>query len=608
MSSPLQRLLAEVGLRIGRGDLLQAVVNHFPHLPHPRELQNSYYFLPKPQTFDPDLIVYLKVLLQCEKPREAFSLLQAISFKHWGAHVPVEIGRRLSLQLGLGVERPYPASSEAPEWIQAYCRTLVDNTYPATLGNLEIQGGEFLVSATCPSCGLPTVIDAKSDLHSKGRYLCPHCLANLQLPSIELASRIATMVANHLDSLPLDADGKVVEADLQDLQLLAKLLRPFLLLRFGTYFPAIGHLLTQPLEYSRLRAQEAEPTFDIVSIPARALEINAWAAGYVGRLFDHVSPAGEQISRRLPEDDEHNLYQKLEFPVPPWHCCTNHLNEVTSPELKFTPEEVREGELQLRAMGIPTGAKIVCLHVRTNQYYKDMSISLRNSEISSFALVIGYLVERGYHVVRMGAAVGMDPIPMAEHPQVIDYSNLCRTEFMDIYLAETCDLMIGTGSGIDCIRLVTTKPALFLNLSDYGRLYSTLPQMRAAMKKIWSIPLQIFLDPVVEHLLCMESDANVSEVQCTWEDLSPTELLDATVEYMEHVIDGKPYSAEALELERMVFDVTAQVLPIFTWNARYYCHSQLESHREALLEYAKDPELARRRAKRHLETPVDGTD
>jgi putative glycosyltransferase (TIGR04372 family) len=598
MRTPFQEFLDQASLRFSRQELLQAIGIHFPQLPGLETLQNTYYQFSRGATFDHDLVEYLRVLLRCGRTREAYCLLQAISFAHQAIHVPIELGRRLSILLGMGEERPFPPPPQAPGWIRKYAATLEDSEFETRIDKLAIQDQRLLIEATCPSCGREDVLDAASDLHVKGRFLCPGCLARLTLPPVELKNRLIKMMTSYLDAVPKSPDGKLFPADLEDLLLLVRLYRPLLLVRFGTHWHSIGHMLTQPLEYMRLRRLDSEPTFDIVASPENAL--NRYAAQFVGRIFDHVSPVGEQVSRLLPESNEHNLRQRLEFPAPQWRCQANNLHLESVPKFGFTPEEIRQGEDGLLAMGIPADAKIVCLHVRTSQYHGDTGSQFRNSDIHLFAPTIRHLADAGYHVVRLGAATGLEPVPHADHPKVIDYANRHRSEFMDVYLNEKCALMIGTSSGIDSTRIVRDMPTLLVNSADHGRLHPMGGSMRAAMKKIWSERLGRYLDPVLAHLLCMESDDNVRELHCRWEDLSAQEILDCTMEYLEYDLGKKPRPQEHLSLERLVFDLTAQTLPSFQWNARHYCHCHLRMHESALLEYARQPDLIRSLVLQHM--------
>jgi putative glycosyltransferase (TIGR04372 family) len=74
------------------------------------------------------------------------------------------------------------------------------------------------------------------------------------------------------------------------------------------------------------------------------------------------------------------------------------------------------------------------------------------------------------------------PLP-AIHPRVIDYASQWRNEFMDVYLAARCRLMVSTASGVDAISFFHRRPILFTNLVHWERVSpSYAPPCRALLK------------------------------------------------------------------------------------------------------------------------------
>ena len=102
------------------------------------------------------------------------------------------------------------------------------------------------------------------------------------------------------------------------------------------------------------------------------------------------------------------------------------------PQLSFTPEEIAHGETQLARMGIPEGAKWVCLIVRDAAKHPHLPYhSYRNADIAAHAPAALALAERGYYVVRMGKDV-LHPMPI-KHPRIIDFA-MQYDDFMAVYL------------------------------------------------------------------------------------------------------------------------------------------------------------------------------
>ena len=141
------------------------------------------------------------------------------------------------------------------------------------------------------------------------------------------------------------------------------------------------------------------------------------------------------------------------------------------PHLEFTREEEERGEKTLiEDIGIPFGAKFVCLIVRDNAYLPQLGYhDFRNADISSYELAAQEFVERGYYVVRMGAKV--------EKPFrsefVIDYAaNGMRSDFMDVYLGAKCTFCLSSGCGFDVIPAVFRRPICYTNYVPFEYLWT----------------------------------------------------------------------------------------------------------------------------------------
>ena len=141
------------------------------------------------------------------------------------------------------------------------------------------------------------------------------------------------------------------------------------------------------------------------------------------------------------------------------------------PHLQFTAEEEERGIAGLLAMGLPVGAKFVCLNVRDSAYL-DAPIweihNYRDSNVKNYLLAAEAIAERGYFVVRMGAKVH-EPIN-STHTMVIDYAtNGMRSDFMDIYLGSKCVFCISTATGWDNIpACIFRRPTCYVNSCPVG--------------------------------------------------------------------------------------------------------------------------------------------
>ena len=172
----------------------------------------------------------------------------------------------------------------------------------------------------------------------------------------------------------------------------------------------------------------------------------------------------------------------------------NNLLDRTPPTLKFSDVEIRKGNRFLESLGLPKGARFVCLNIRDSSYLastypqNDWSYhDYRDSSIINYVPAAEELTRRGYYVFRMGAVV--DRPFLSQNPMIIDYAfNGMRTEFLDIFLAANCTFCISTLSGFDSVPFSFRRPIVYVNVAPIGWLqtYST-KFLLLAKTHVWSL-------------------------------------------------------------------------------------------------------------------------
>ncbi len=270
--------------------------------------------------------------------------------------------------------------------------------------------------------------------------------------------------------------------------LLVRLIRPLICIRFGwVQSHKIGHYLIEAefylletLEGSREGSSDRrnfDLFFDIrrghhkyttekanlqTEVMARRhLRIHPWVAllYHANRLIPGWQQHEIIVNARDENDrDRNGLFDK--YPI----------------QIALTDDEHRRGEAELQRMGIAAGAKYVCIHCRDSSYWKTRypgvgnDSEYRNTDINDFVPAIKELTSRGFYVLRLGAVV-QKPLSL-DDPKFIDYSTTYRSEFMDVFLAATCHMMISTSSGIDSISYMFRRPTLLVNIAPVGRLFT----------------------------------------------------------------------------------------------------------------------------------------
>ena len=168
-------------------------------------------------------------------------------------------------------------------------------------------------------------------------------------------------------------------------------------------------------------------------------------------------------------------FLKLEEPK---HSITGSLNglDKTDSHVSLSAEEMEEGTKRLIEIGINPDEPYVCLIVRDGGHYKSKGdiesagYELLNFDINDFAGVAEVLIESGYQVIRMGSG---SERPFDSKPDgVVDYAlSNNRSEFLDVYLAATCEFAVSTQTGPDAVCMLFRRPVLYVDVTRYCQFF-----------------------------------------------------------------------------------------------------------------------------------------
>jgi putative glycosyltransferase (TIGR04372 family) len=151
---------------------------------------------------------------------------------------------------------------------------------------------------------------------------------------------------------------------------------------------------------------------------------------------------------------------------------------------EFSENEDLKGNRYLDKLGVDC-SKFVCLLVRDHTYYstkgkryKDIEMrksNFRNTNPLGYVPAVKYLVDSGYHVIRMGKDF-TEKFPFS-HSRFIDYAlSEDRDDFLDIWLSSHCKFFLSSSSGIGGIPVVFNTPMIFANCFPIGRMQSWSPK------------------------------------------------------------------------------------------------------------------------------------
>ena len=168
-------------------------------------------------------------------------------------------------------------------------------------------------------------------------------------------------------------------------------------------------------------------------------------------------------------------FLKLEEPKLSITGSLNGLDKTDS-HVSLSVEEIEEGRKRLIEIGINPDEPYVCLIVRDGGHYKSRGdiesagYELLNFDINDFAGVAEALIESGFQVVRMGSG---SERPFTSRPDgVVDYAlSKNRSEFLDIYLAATCEFAVSTQTGPDAVCMLFRRPVLYVDVTRYCQFF-----------------------------------------------------------------------------------------------------------------------------------------
>ena len=168
-------------------------------------------------------------------------------------------------------------------------------------------------------------------------------------------------------------------------------------------------------------------------------------------------------------------FLKLEEPKLSITGSLNGLDKTDS-HVSLSADEMEEGRKRLIEIGINPDEPYVCLIVRDGGHYKSKGdietagYELLNFDINNFAGVAEVLIENGFQVVRMGSG---SERPFTSKPDgVVDYAlSNNRSEFLDVYLAATCEFAVSTQTGPDAVCMLFRRPVLYVDVTRYCQFF-----------------------------------------------------------------------------------------------------------------------------------------
>jgi putative glycosyltransferase (TIGR04372 family) len=361
--------------------------------------------------------------------------------------------------------------------------------------------------------------------------------------------------------------------------LVMKLLQPIVRFQLCIVgFHRYGHLALEP----EIFLAEREIIKATNESPKRVISV--WSLGPVAKQSNkYLASKWKQELLVFPSWFVSSLHSVGSvFPVlklnEPKLSITGSMNglDKTAPHVSFKAKEMEEGRKRLIEIGINPDKPYVCLIVRDGGHYKSkgetesQGYELFNFDIDTFIPAVQHLVDEGFQVIRMGS--GFEK-PISESVYgLIDYArSKFRSEFMDVYIAATCEFAVSTQTGPDAVCMLFRRPVLYVDVTSYSQFYfgsklaSWFPARLHKNGKILN------LSEIVNSEIAWFKDSNLfSKNGISQQKSSSSELKELVLSYIRMCgsEEGEPLSTQLMisggfgERGRLQFgEVTARLAP-----------------------------------------------
>lgn len=321
----------------------------------------------------------------------------------------------------------------------------------------------------------------------------------------------------------------------------SKLFSPFIRIRIlvvGAH--RYGHLALEPEVYLSQKNSTSKLKVDLWSLNRVGKRSNE----YLAQKWSHVLKAPPSwLIGSLQRAGELLPFFALEKPMLSIHGPDNALDN-SAPHLVFDKNEHDEGRRQLKLMGLDCNKPFVCLIIRDGGHYLSLGdresdgYSYLNFDVSNFEEAAIALVSIGYQVVRMGA--GTEKPLQLVNTDVFDYAvSDFRNEFMDVYIAGTCEFAISTQTGPDAVCLAFRRPVYYVDVTRFSQFFFGTQIAYWNPAQIYLNGRRLSLKQIFENQIFWIKDPDeFIEMGIDIVRSSPHELAEMCVAFAEHLQAG----------------------------------------------------------------------
>ena len=226
----------------------------------------------------------------------------------------------------------------------------------------------------------------------------------------------------------------------------------------------------------------------------------------------------------------------------------------TASHVSFKAKEMEEGKKGLVKIGVNPDKPYVCLIVRDGGHYKSKGeiesagYEVLNFDINNFSGVAAVLIESGFQVIRMGSG---SERPFTSKPVgVIDYAlSSNRSEFLDVFIAATCEFAVSTQTGPDAVCMLFRRPVLYVDVTSYSQFFFGSKLATWSPARLHKNGKILNLSEIVNSEIAWFKDTNLfSKNGISQQKSSSNELKELVLSYirMRGREDGKALSTQLM--------------------------------------------------------------
>ena len=155
----------------------------------------------------------------------------------------------------------------------------------------------------------------------------------------------------------------------------------------------------------------------------------------------------------------------------------------------LSAQQIKDGVQFLADHSVVVSKEFVCYAVRSESYYlklakSGVTVKPRSVRNPNEDLYLQALVKSNLPIFRMGKDIEI-ALDSRKYPEVVDYANRYRTDFLDVFLISRCKFLLVGNTGLFWINAIFGKPTLHCDLYDIR--HQVLTRDLMIFQKVWLI-------------------------------------------------------------------------------------------------------------------------